>query len=147
MVTVKQIQLKPPQGLGIADALEGLGNKPKTAKLAIKVRRSRIEVVGYLEEREAVRQELLTQFAELDDDGNRVTEPVLRDGEPVVGPDGPLEAVKMSDATAFHAAFMDLLMSDVELKHTFTLDDFDGQPDGFTLENELDLLGALLIDG
>jgi hypothetical protein len=148
MVTVKQNELSPVQdgALGIFDALERLSAKPKNAKLAIKVRRARMEVAGLLEEREAVRQEILGQYAEKDEDGSNKTEPVLADGEPVMGPDGPVRRVVMDDEAGFHAAFYELLMSEVELAQTFTLEDFDGQPDGFTLESELDLLGALLLD-
>jgi len=149
MVTVKQIELLHPENedMGIIVALIKLGTKPKHIGLAKLVRRSRKEVLGYLEEREELKQELLTQHAQKNESGGRETVPMLDDEEnPRMGPDGPMESVVLEDPKAYWAGLTDLLMSEVELRHTFTLDDFENQPDGFTLEDELDLLGALLVD-
>jgi len=148
-VTVKQIELLNPQfeSIGIVVGLLKLADKPKKLGLAKLVRRSRKEVLGHLEEREELRQEIISTHSEKDEDGEPKKLPVLRDGEPVMGPDGPQMTAVLADPEAFAVEFNALMASEVTLEHTFTMDDFEGQPDGFTLEDELDLLGALLTDG
>ena len=148
-VLVKQIQLLHPQDekLGIIVGLRKLQAKPKKVPLASLVLDSQQEVTGHLERREALRQELLTQHAQTNEDGSRKSVPLMKDGVQVVGPQGPVTSAVMKDDAAFQADFIELMGQEVELEHTFTREDFEGQPDGFSLEDEWELLGALLIDG
>ena len=128
------------------DAILRLGKKPKTSDLAMVNHDARKDVVEHIERYEVGRHALLDEHAEKDEDGNKKTEPVMHDGEPVMGANGPVETVVMKDMDAFRVALGELLDTEVEIVHGFKRSDFKGQPAGFTLENELDALGPLLIE-
>lgn len=122
---------------GVVDALVSLARRPKTFGLARKVRRAMREVGEALQDREAERQVLLDRFAKKHEDGSRVTE----------RPKGSdADVVKFEDEAGFLEAWQGLLNADVEILVTFTPEDFEAQPAGFMLEDELELLGPLFDD-